>query len=170
MNELNEKILKVKEELTECMKKEIRLMREVFANMHQEEIALIMLDKNSWNHTLQDRFSLLQTLSSLRTSRLIMTCAIEKMLAPYTGKKVPLEQILPGLEEEGCEILYLSEQILALIGRMNDQHLKNENLLKNYEIYANSPALFRNGISMERDGLKPVKCKAAIATYPFEHP
>lgn len=170
MNGLNEKILKVKEELTECMKKEIRLMREVFANMHQEEIALIMLDRNCWNQTLQDRFSLLQTLSSLRSCRLRVTGEIEQMLSPSTGKKVPLEQILPGLEEEGCEILYLSDQILALIGRMNDQHTKNENLLKNYEIYANSPALFRNGISLERDVVKPGKCKAAIATYPFEHP
>jgi hypothetical protein len=170
MNGLNEKILKVKEELTECMKKEIRLMREVFANMHQEEIALIMLDRNSWNHTLQDRFSLLQALSFLRNFRLTVTCEIEKMLASSTGKKVPLEQILPGLEEEGCEILYLSEQILALIGRMNDQHMKNENLLKKYEIYANSPAMFRNGISVERDGLQPLKCKAAVATYPFKQP
>ena len=170
MNGLNEKILKVKEELTECMKKEIRLMREVFANMHQEELALVMLDRNSWNQTLQDRFSLLQALGSLRSSRLIMTGEIEKLLAPSTGKKVPLEQILPRLEEEGCEILSLSDQILTLIGRMNDQHTKNENLLKNYEIYANSPALFRNGISMERNGLKPVKCKAAVATFPFKQP
>ena len=170
MNGLNEKILKVKQELTECMKKEIRLMREVFANMHQEELALIMLDRNSWNKTLQDRFSLLQSLSSLRNFRLTITGEIENLLSSSNGKKVPLEQILPGLEEEGCEILYLSDQILALIGRMNDQHTKNENLLKNYEIYANSPALFQKGISIERDGIKPVKCKAAVATYPFHHP
>lgn len=168
MNGQNDKILKLQEELTACMKKEVGLMREVLANMHQEEVSLIMFDRTGWTHTMQDRFPLIQRLSSLRKSRLETTQSMEDILS--SGKKMPLEKILPESQQESCEIFYLSDQILALTERMNIQHTKNESLMKNYELYINSPAHFHQGIPFSRDEGKKPKCKAAVATYPTKEP
>lgn len=167
----SDKIIKLQEELTECMKKEVGLMREVLANMHQEEVSLIMFDKHSWTKTMQDRFLLIQRLSSLRKTRIETTHSMENLLSsPNTGKKMPLEKILPESQSESCEIFYLSDQILALTERMNIQHTKNEVLMKNYEIHLHSPSHFHQGIPLSKEETKKAKSKAAVATYPHDEP
>lgn len=171
MEKQNDKLIKLQEELTSYMKKEIGLMREVLANMHQEEVALVMFDRKSLNQTLQERFPLVQRLSSLRLSRLETTHIIENLLSPSsTRKKLPIEQILPEHQQESCELLYLTEQIVALVERMNVQSTKNESLMKNYEIFSNSPAHFRQGIPLHNEEAKKGNRKASVATYPHKEP
>lgn len=169
MEKQNDQIIKLQEELTSCMKKEIGLMREVLANMHQEEVALIMFDKKSLTLTLQERFPLVQRLSSLRMYRLETTRHIEHLLCPqHTRKKLPIEQILPEHQQESCELIYLTEQIVALVEKMNMQNTKNESLMKNYEIFSNSPAQFHQGIHLHKEEAKKGKSKASVATYPHK--
>jgi hypothetical protein len=161
-------ITSLKQELRECMKKEIGLMREVLANMHQEEVALIMFDKNGWIRTLQERFPLVQGLSILRLKRdetvKIMMSYIQ---VNHEEQKIPMEKIFPSSHEDSCEILYLSDQILALVAKMNMQHTKNEVLTKKYDLYA--PHVQNTIKEWTRAPFPKGKIKASVATIPQEN-
>lgn len=146
--------------ILECMQKEIHLMRELLSNMHQEEISLTMLDRSSWNVTMQERFPLIQSLSRLREKRDFITSKVGD------GKIIPSEKNFPSNEEERCEILYLSDQIIALIEKMNLQQSKNINLFSRYENFYLTPSSFSARPLDAKTPFVPIKYKAAIATIP----
>jgi hypothetical protein len=161
-------ITSLKQELKECMKKEIGLMREVLANMHQEEVALIMFDKSGWTRTLQERFPLMQDLSSLRLKRdETVKIMMNHFQMHHEEKKIPMEKIFPSNHEDSCEILYLSDQILALVARMNAQNTKNEVLTKKYDLYA--PHVQNAFNEWTRDPFPSRKIKTSLATIPQEN-
>jgi hypothetical protein len=124
----------LKNQVTESLKTEIFLMREVLANMQQEEIAITLLDKHSLNKTLQDRFPLIEKLSTLRTNR-IETCKNIQQLSckGSDGKILPMEQIFPSITEDGMEVDFLSDQITTLIEKINSQNTKNSLLMEKYD-------------------------------------
>ena len=160
---------KLREDVSEYMKTEITVMREVLANMYQEELALIMLDKSSLHQTLQERFPLIQRLSFLRTERMAVTEAIKHIsLSPLQQEHT--NGIFPVMEDLGCEIDYLSEQMLALIKSMNFQNTKNDTLTKQYELYTNYPSRISHLMPWHAPENKTVKQKVCIATYPMENP
>lgn len=160
---------KLREDVSEYMKTEITVMREVLANMYQEELALIMLDKSSLHQTLQERFPLIQRLSFLRTERMAVTEAI-KHISLSPSQQEHSTSIFPVMEDLGCEIDYLSEQMLALIKSMNFQNTKNDTLTKKYELYTNYPSHISHLMPWHSPENKTVKRKACIATYPIEEP
>lgn len=123
--------------LKDSMQKEIRVMREILANMHQEEMSLVRHDTFAWNQIMQDRFSMIQKLSTFREERLLATHKLEVLAQQQLdGKKATIEQILPPHQEESCEILLLLDQILALTERMNRQQSRNETLsLRSYSAF-----------------------------------
>lgn len=132
------------EDLQVLLKKEISAMREVLANMHQEELSLMLGDQNTLRLILDERSKLLAALSDLRLARIEISKKIE------TGGDLTAH----------CEILSLRDQILALIERMNFQNLRNV-------------FLFNQGVrpselprpSSSAEPQRPKK-KGLLATYP----
>lgn len=154
----------LKNQITESLKTEIFLMREVLANMQQEEIAITLLDKHSLNKTLQERFPLIEKLSTLRTIR-VETCKNIQQLSCKgpDGKFLPIEQIFPSLTEDGMEVDFLSDQITALIEKINSQNSKNSLLMEKYDTMVS----YRNSLSSltpnPHAGLQPKKHSVTVA-------
>ncbi|MGE5195771.1 MAG: hypothetical protein ACM3JI_00395 [Anaerolineae bacterium] len=141
------------EGLKMAMQKEIGIMREVLANMHQEELALLMSDKDGWNQVMQQRGSLIERLGILRLERQEAAKKIENLLS--SSKKL-----------ESCEIFSLRDQLLAIVERMNRQNNRNEmlfNQLGSHLGYA-SPIEFSNQMIPET-APKTFKRKTFLATY-----
>lgn len=163
MKSQNVESAQIKKTIVENMKREISLMREVLSNMHQEEKALMIFDRARWNQTLQDRFPLVQTLSQLREERRVKIEQIK------TGQNMPIEKLLPTADEDSCQIMNLSDQLLTLIEKTNLQFMKNERLMKDYLLHEGSRTY---PLYME-DPYRQVQkknVKATIATYPLEKP
>ena len=170
INPLQDTLEKLTNDVTGYMKKEISIMREVLANMHQEEVALITLDKNSLHKTLQDRFPMVQTLSVLRKDRMMAIEAMRTLYISSKPKEIATNKMADMMELQGCEIDYLSEQMLALIKSMNTQNCKNDSLTKKYELYTNYPARLTHLMPWQPAEGKIIKSKASIATYPIQEP
>lgn len=139
------------EHLKTFMQKEVGMMREILANMHQEELSLLLHDQRSWTQVMQDRSLMIERLSKFRLERLKVTETLEKSAAYLL---------------ESCEILTLRDQILALLDRMNSQHSRNEQLLEQTLLHSRfdmPPTSYCD------PRLKPLaqgaKRKASVATY-----
>lgn len=118
-------------QLQQSMKKEIEAMREILANMHREEQSLVFNDKKTWDLLMQERADLILRLSDLRDLRLQATQKLELLAFPNEKpEKISLEKILPLEDENSCETLFLRDQLIALVDRMNLQSARNEILLK----------------------------------------
>ena len=129
------------------MKREIETMREILANMHEEEMSLIRKDKNSWSLVMQKRTHLLAQLNDVRKVRLEATQKLESLAGGN------LEKSLLATDENSCETLFLRDQMLALIDRLNLQNSCNE-------------ALFYIFNAKLQPVPEPVKAKTSIATIP----
>jgi hypothetical protein len=143
-------------DLRRMMEMEIETMREILANMHQEEVSLVQKDKTAWSHVIQERSNLMEKLGDLREKRLSTTEDLKKIFFPQGNTEtITFEEIIPCQGEESCDLLILRDQITALIDRLHLQHSRNEALfyLSNAELET-SPA--------------PKKQKNRIATLPPE--
>ncbi len=158
-----QKWTKLHEKLQISMKQEIGAMREMLANMHQEELSLISQDKNSWTKIMQERSILLERLCELRSMRLITTKELKSM-ADGQSSRAPasLESLFSPEDLNSCEIFSMRDQLMALMERMNQQNVRNQNLEgQRYH-------------STELDGpasslpSKNRKLKAILATYPLK--
>jgi hypothetical protein len=129
------------------MQQEIETMREILANMHQEEVTLIQKDKHAWSQIMEERSHLLNQLNTIRKARLEATQKLESIAGG------PLETALPFQDENSCETLFLHDQLLALIDRLNLQNSRNEAL---FHISNTQPHLLP----------EPLKPKTSIATIP----
>ena len=148
------------DQLQQSMKKEIETMREILANMHQEELSLISKDKTAWAHVMEERSKLIAQLSDLRDSRLQATQKLQSLAFPQgIPDEIPLDQLLPAEDAASCETLFLRDQMMALVERMNLQNNRNE-LLGNISERRES----------SQPALQPVpkkkKNKISIATLP----
>ena len=113
--------------LQQSMKKEIETMREILANMHQEEASLISRDKTAWAQVMDERSKLLARLGDLRDTRLQATQKLQTLACPHgTSEEIPLENLLPMDDESSCETLFLRDQMMALLDRMNLQNNRND--------------------------------------------
>ncbi|HEY2810168.1 MAG TPA: hypothetical protein VGJ00_02105 [Rhabdochlamydiaceae bacterium] len=140
-------------ELKETMQKEVHVMRELLANMHQEEISLMLNDQGSLQELLQQRSIIVERLSNLRTSRMDTTGKIEKIVAKE-NPPTP-ERVLPTEEETSTEIFSLSDQLMALTEQMNRQKIQNQYLTDHPEHWHPAPA----------SSAARAKKKASVATY-----
>lgn len=142
--------------LRDDLQKEIHLTRELLTNMHQEEVSLMLQDNGSLNLILQQRSQMLEKLSFLRLHRQEITEKIEKIVS-IENKSPSLDKVLPPNEEISTEILSLSDQLMALTERMNQQHSQNQRLTEHPD-HSRYPAL------QPSPQTRP-KRKASIATY-----
>ncbi|HSW86828.1 MAG TPA: hypothetical protein VLG49_04940 [Rhabdochlamydiaceae bacterium] len=155
------------DQLKISMQKEIGIMREILGNMHQEELSLLLNDKGSWNHVMQERSQLIERLSYLRAERLEATKKIEDMVdIKDKTKEIPLESILPTQDENSCEILSLRDQLMALMERINFQGCRNEILFHQVEHQPDIP--YNPQYNQNQPAPAKSKKKASIATYNFK--
>ncbi len=117
----------IHDQLQISMKKEILTMRELLANMHQEEISLLGNDIKSLEQILHERSELIQRLGNLRSIRITVTNKLSK-LASTEDTIATFDEIFSSSETLDCEMLLLRDQILALTDKMNSQLKQNQNL------------------------------------------
>ncbi|MBI2742327.1 MAG: hypothetical protein HYX48_00215 [Chlamydiales bacterium] len=142
------------------MQKEVTLMRDLLTNLHQEELSLLMHDRNSWNQLMEERAGIIQRLGSWRLARME---AVKKLLPGRVQKEAPLEEILPSQDENSCEVLSLRDQIMALAERMNRQNSRNMTLSHQVENHLDLPPIQRHYASAAPQKKK----RASVITYPF---
>lgn len=112
------------DEIKVNLQKEVYLMRELLANLHQE-----VLDKEHSIQIMQQRQSLLERLNQARELRLVATQKLETLIDPK-NKDLKLEQIMPLDDEQTTEVLSLNDQLGALTKKMNQQNMDNQSNLK----------------------------------------
>jgi hypothetical protein len=109
------------EEIKVNLQKEVYLMRELLANLHQE-----IVDKEHSAQVLQQRQSLLERLNQARELRQAATQKLETLDPNNKGPK--LEQIMPPNDEQTAEVLSLNDQLGALTKKMNQQNIDNQSI------------------------------------------
>jgi len=140
---MDEMAKSIQESLQTSLKQEIGAMREMLANMHQEELSLIAHDRKAWMQVMMDRVGLLSRLSELRLIRLKCTQELEH---------------LTSVAELDCEILSMRDQLACLIEKMNQQQHRIQNL----EVYSSQKSSGYPQRKPQGGSKKP----GAIATYP----
>ncbi len=146
-------------QLQNSMKNEIALMREVLANLHEEEQLLINQEMKKREFLLKDRSSLLIKLSDLHAISIETT---KQLCAILNCKKntVNLKDILPTEKTECCETLILHEQLIALAEKIHLKDKYNENLCLHNKYYVRKP---ENPLDTARAPQRVRKTK--LATY-----
>lgn len=156
---MNEQWKEFHDRLEKSLKQEIGVMREMLANMRQEEASLLAGDKTSWNQIMIARSSLLVCLYELRSQRFHATEILETLAK---NAKRPFEELLCRADEDACEILSMREQLTALMEKMNQQNMRNSSLEAREFNSAKQNLLYPAPVlaaSLKRN-------KTAIATYP----
>ncbi|NGX26594.1 MAG: hypothetical protein K940chlam6_00519 [Chlamydiae bacterium] len=141
--------------LNTALKKEIHLMREVLASLHQEELALLEIDHARWAKIMNHRSDLIVVLKNQRSARMDATVELTKCTVQLEKK-----EMLPHDEESSCEILTKLDQLMALLDRINLQNCRND-------------ALFEQGNQKKKmplycpypHPLQKVRRKTHVATY-----
>lgn len=141
------------EQLKEALQKEVNIMRELLANMHQEELSLLLNDQGSLHELLEQRFTIIERLSTLRATRIEATEKIEKILV--LNNLSSTEQILPAEEVTSTQILSLRDQLMALTEQMNRQQSQNQYLIEHPD----------HTRMMASQNAPRAKRKASVATY-----
>ncbi len=111
--------------ISHALEKEIKLMRELLSNLHQEELSLIESAPAKWHQVMKDRSDMIVQLKNLRDKRDTATTKLET-LAKESGKT----ELLPVSESDSCEILSMLDQEVALLERINLQNCRNDVLFK----------------------------------------
>ncbi len=149
------------------MQNEVALTRNLLANLHQEELSLLMHDRHSWNQVLEERATILKRLAPCRQARME---AIKKLSGERVEhlKEPALEELLPLHDENSCEVLLLRDQIMALTDRMNRQSNRNQLLFQQIERRLDLPL---DSYPMQSPSYAPKKPKRiSIITYPYKEP
>ena len=142
------------DQLRDSMQKEITVLRELLANLFQEEIFLSQKNSKGIYLIQEDRSNLLKTLSSLRKKRLILTKKIKELfITTRSKKKLDLEHLLPPEHENTSQVLSLRDQMRALFEKMNTQKMRNHHLHHEWAYIKEAPSP------------APKKKKSAIATF-----
>jgi hypothetical protein len=134
-------------------------MRELLANLHQEELSLMLQDHGTYRQLMSQRSDMVEKLSHLRVFRTKTTQQIFAML----GKKAvstDYEQIFPDTEEISCEILNLRDQLMALTEKMNRQQTRNQHLTEHPEYLLS----LHHQEKARQEQIRP-KRKPIVATY-----
>jgi hypothetical protein len=111
------------------MEQEIVLLRELLTNLFQEEHSLANHDRATLVLLLSNRSELVNAIRINRKKRLGATRQLEQHLSlNKTGKKLPLEELLPQNHENTGKLLSLKDQMNELAKRTSLQRLRNEYL------------------------------------------
>lgn len=112
----------------------VKVLRELLANMEEEQHALLIQDAGAFQMIMNRRAPLI---SSMQTCRHTMISEIDDMVKKHSvlivtdsehEKLVNLAQLAG---EDNVELLTLRDQVLALMEKMEKQNLSNNSLLGN---------------------------------------
>jgi hypothetical protein len=147
------------DELKIALQKEIALMRELLANLHQEELSMMLQDQGTHQQLILERSCMVEKLSLLRSTR---HQATEKIFQFVGAKNTSsdFDQILPHTDETSCEILSLRDQLMALTEKMNRQQSRNHHLTEHPEYLLS----LQHQERARQEQLRP-KRKPTVATY-----
>lgn len=109
------------------LQREIDTMRELLANMHQEELSLLLQNRETRATLLEERGQLIMHLGSLRSERISAMDTLEKTVGKEHAHPT-VDELLPLDEGISSEIRSLSEQLLAITDKMNEQNARNQQL------------------------------------------
>lgn len=122
-----------KENLKKSMQEEISTMREILSNILQEEVALLDHNKTCWKDLMQSRFYMVEKVKFVRKDRIEATQKLISLSDEKTFNNVIMDS------EEGCEISFLLDQLIALSDKINYQNIRNQVLLENVEHFLAIP-------------------------------
>lgn len=114
------------EHLQTVMKRELETMRQLLANISLEEQFILRKEEKYWSSMMEERSSLIEQLSKIRQNKLGV---IERLETLTQQTDAPLEELLPTQDMNSWEILFLRDQMMTLLDRMNLQTSRNEMLL-----------------------------------------
>jgi len=109
--------------LYQALKTEVSLMRELLANLHEEELCLLEQNQSGWLRIMNERSELVMQVREQRASRISATCSLEK----FAAERAKTEH-LPADEVMTCEVISQVDQLFALIDRTNLQNCRNDAL------------------------------------------
>lgn len=112
-------------ELQRVMKREFETLRELLANLHQEEVVILKKEPSYWKRLMNERSFLIEQLNAFRKTRFSTIKSLEEKTLQANA---PLEKLLPLGNANSWEILSLRDQILTLSDRMSLQSSRNEML------------------------------------------
>lgn len=112
-------------DLQRALEKEIHLMREILASLHQEELALLEQDFKRFGEVMEARSDLVVEVRDQRNQRMDLTCALTKL-----GVEQQRSELLLPEEESSCTTLTKLDQLIALADRTNLQNCRNEALFE----------------------------------------
>lgn len=141
------------EQLCEALQKEVSMMRELLANMHQEELSLLLNDQGTLHELREQRCAIVERLNVFRSSRIDATEKIERIVARDTSPTTEL--VLPPEEEISTQILSLRDQLMALTEQMNRQQTQNQYLTEHPD----------HTRAVASQTMPRPKRKASVATY-----
>lgn len=105
------------------LEKEIHLMREILASLHQEELALLESDFQRFSKIMKERSDYILQLKDQRQKRMNSTTLLTKIAVEQQRL-----EILPPEEESSCDVLTKLDQLIALSERINLQNCRNDAL------------------------------------------
>lgn len=120
--------------LTDAMTSLVNVLRELLANMEEEQHAIVVQDASAFQIVMNYRSPLLKSMESCRKT---MVEEIEKLqkLHPIVEELVSEKDLLMNLAQlagaENVELLTLRDQIMALTEEMDKQNARNNFLLNN---------------------------------------
>jgi flagellar biosynthesis/type III secretory pathway chaperone len=132
-----EHLKSIQESLQSIMNTEISIMREVLGNMLDEQGAILHNNTEALKLVLSDREPRIFRMNEAREQRIEIVKELSKSLGGEVshdgqmGKQIDLENILNQADSDSIEILYLRDQIVALLEKMNTQNTRNSYLLEN---------------------------------------
>ena len=114
--------------LKSCLKQEVHMMREILANMHQEELSLLMHDHTAWLKIMEARSDMVVMLKNLRHERGHVTNHLQMLIGKSEKIELKMDELIPLDDELRSELQSLLDQILALTERINLQNCRNDHL------------------------------------------
>ena len=113
--------LQTQEDLKQAMQQEVDMMREILANLIEEENVLLLEDKLSWIHLMQERFCMIRQVKGFRENR---NKATDELL--ILAKESSLKKILEREEDLLLSIPLLLDQLMLLTDKINTQLKRNQ--------------------------------------------
>lgn len=137
------------QKVTEEIKQEVSLTRELLSNLVAEENSLRNRNQLVWNEVMHKRFDLTQSLKPFRARRKLATRHFKDLtLRPN--------------DDITSEITWLLDQLLPLIEKVNEQNSRNQELLQK------KPTLIENREHLPYSEIHTPQRKNKVITLPRE--
>lgn len=141
--------------LNDQLAKEIKILREMLSNLHQEELALLENRVSFWKKLRYQMSDLVLEIFTIREDRMLASIELTKCCV-LQGQV----EMLPHSEESSCDILSKLDQLIALLERINLQNCRNGALFHQRKEHPSLPLQCSYPHPLHK-----VKKKTRVATY-----